>query len=143
MIFEGLNRPAGIACGKDCVGAFQRDSQVTLTQAADRGSHLAGWSGDGGSGTQDCAVTLSGPREVTATTGSDEVGDDCTAGCRYPPGTVVTLDASPPEGTSSTWSGCTRLEGRPDTCTVTMDRNRRVSVSFPSSNSAAAPSAAP
>jgi len=150
--------PAGIACGKDCVGAFPRDSQVILTQAADEGSDFAGWGG-GCSGTEDCTVTLSGPREVTAnfdleqaveftlttsqgitaTTGSDDVGDDCTAGCRYPQGTVVTLAASPPAGTSSDWTGCTPPEGQPDTCTVTMDSNREVSVSFPSSINTAPP----
>ena len=147
------SRPAGIACGMDCVSAFPRDSQVILTQAADEGSDFAGWSGGGCSGTEDCTVTLSGPREITATfaleqavdftlttsrgisatTGSDDVADDCTAGCRYPQGTVVTLAASPPVGTSSAWTGCTPPEGQPDTCTVTMDSNREVSVSFPSS----------
>jgi hypothetical protein len=147
------SKPAGIACGMDCVGAFPRGSQVILTQAADEGSDFAGWDGGGCSGTEDCTVTLSGPREVTATfdleqaveftlttsqgitatTGSDDVGDDCTAGCRYPQGTVVTLDASPPPGTFSDWAGCTPPEGQPDTCTVTMDSNREVSVSFPSS----------
>jgi hypothetical protein len=153
------SRPAGIACGKDCVGTFPRDSQVILTQAADEGSDFAGWGGGGCSGTGDCIVTLGGPREVTATfdleqaleltlttsrgitvtTGSDDVGDDCAAGCRYPRGTVVTLGASPPAGTSSAWTGCTPREGQPDTCTVTMDRSRKVSVSFPPTSNAAPP----
>jgi len=149
--------PPGIACGKDCVGAFPRDSQVILTQAADEGSDFAGWSGGGCSGTEGCTVTLSGPREVTATfdleqaveftlttsqgitatTGSDDVGDNCTAGCRFPQRTVVTLDASPPADTSSAWTGCTPPEGQPDTCRVTMDRNREVSVSFPPTSNTA------
>jgi hypothetical protein len=144
--------PAGIACGKDCARPFPRGSQVILTQVANEGSDFAGWSG-ACSGIEDCTVTLSGPREVTATfdleqaveftlttsqgitatTGSDDVGGDCMAGCRYPQGTKVTLNASPPAGTSSDWTGCTPPEGEPDTCTVTMDRNREVSVSFPSS----------
>ena len=140
------SHPAGIACGKDCVGVFQGGSQVILTQAAADGSDFAGWGG-GCSGSGDCRVTLTGPREITATfdleqaveftlttspgitatTGSDDVGDDCTAGCQYPPGTVVTLSASP-DGSPS-WTGCEPLEGQPNTCTVTMDMNRTVSVS--------------
>jgi hypothetical protein len=154
--------PAGIACGKDCTAAFPRGSRVTLTQAAGAGSNFAGWGG-GCSGTDGCTVTLSGPGEVTAmfdleqaveftlttsrgisaTTGSDDVGDNCTAGCRYPPQTVVTLNALPPAGTSATWIGCTPSEGQPNTCTVTMDRNRQVSVSFPPSTNTAPPPASP
>jgi hypothetical protein len=144
--------PAGIACGQNCVRPFPRDSQVILTQVADEGSDFAGWGG-ACSGTKHCTVTLSGPREVTATfdleqvveftlttsggitatTGSGDVGHDCAAGCPYPQGAMVTLGASPPPGTFSSWTGCTPPEGQPDTCTVTMDMNRKVSVSFPSS----------
>jgi len=140
--------PGGIACGKDCVGVFPRGSQVTLTQAEDEGSDFAGWSAGGCSGTGNCKVTLSGSREITATfdleqaveltlttspgitatTGSDDVGDDCSAGCQYPPGTVVTLGASS-DGTAS-WMGCEPLQDQPNTCTVTMDMDRMVSVSF-------------
>lgn len=142
--------PAGIACRKDCVGVFQGGSQVVLTPAADEGSDFAGWGGGGCSGTEDCTLTLTGPREVTATfeleqaveftlttspgitatTGVGDVRDDCAAGCQYPPDTMVTLDVLPPEGASSSWSGCSPLEGRPNTCRVTMDMNRSVSVSF-------------
>jgi hypothetical protein len=151
--------PAGIACGEDCNWAFPRDSQVILTQAAGEGSNFAGWAGGGCSGTEDCTVTLRGPlkvtatfdleqaveftlttsRGITATTGSDDVGEDCTAGCRYPQATVVTLSAAPPAGTSSDWTGCTPPEGEPNTCTVTMDSDHEVSVSFPSTIGAAPP----
>ncbi len=141
--------PAGIDCGKDCVQSFPRGRRVILRQAAGAGSDFAGWSG-GCQGNGECTVTLGGPRElsvtatfdleqaveftlttsagITAVTGSDDVGDDCTSGCRYPDGVLVTLSASPAPGTDSVWTGCTALQGDPDTCVVTMDMNRTVSM---------------
>jgi List-Bact-rpt repeat protein len=146
------DRP-GISCPQACARTFPRGTQVTLSQAPDEGSDFAAWSGGGCSGDKECTVTLSEPREVTATfdlepavdfllttsrgitatTGSDDVGDDCTAGCRYPSGTVVTLSTAPPAGTSTAWDGCTASATDPDTCVVTMTQDRTVSATFPSS----------
>jgi Divergent InlB B-repeat domain len=142
----------GISCPKDCVRTFPRGTEVTLTQVADQGSDFAGWSGEGCSGVETCTVTLSEPREVTATfalekavdfllttssnitatTGSDDVGDDCSGGCRYPEGTDVTLTTAPPAGTSTAWDGCEASATDPDTCTVRMDQDRTVSATFQS-----------
>jgi hypothetical protein len=56
----------GIDCGEDCVEFLPRDSMITLTAIADRGSEFGGWSGGGCSGTDPCQLTLSTSSSVTA-----------------------------------------------------------------------------
>jgi hypothetical protein len=143
---------AGIDCPGSCRTSVERGARVRLVPAPLGDSTFAGWSGGGCHGNGECTVTLSDPGEVTVTatfdleqaveftlttsagvtaaTGSGDVGGDCTSGCRYPDGTVVTLSAVPARGTDSVWSGCTAQQGAPDTCVVTMDMNRTVSVAF-------------
>lgn len=59
--------PAGIDCGASCSADFPLDSSVVLSAIAGPGSDFAGWSGEGCSGTDTCAVTMSAARSVTAT----------------------------------------------------------------------------
>ena len=151
------SRPGGIDCGRECSATFPQDSEVTLTHAAGEGSVFAGWSGGGCTGGGDCTVPLgesrdvrarfdlapeqdftlttsvSGSGSVSATSGFDSAGRDCSGGCDYPAGTVITLGAAPGEGVNTVeWSGCERSPRDPATCTVVMDRDRAVSASFSS-----------
>jgi Divergent InlB B-repeat domain len=76
-------------------------------------------------------TSTSGSGSISATSGSDDVGRECTAGCAYPQGTVVTLSATPgPRENTVEWTGCVR--GDPATCDVTMSQDRRVSARFSS-----------
>jgi hypothetical protein len=61
--------PGGIACGADCVEAFDSGTTVTLTAVQPPpGSYFAGWSGGGCSGTSNpCALTITADTAVTAT----------------------------------------------------------------------------
>jgi hypothetical protein len=144
--------PRGISCPQRCVRTFPRGTQVALREVAAEGSDFGGWAGGGCSGAEGCTVTLGEPVEVTATfslepvvdfllttsqgiiatTGNDDVGDDCSGGCRYPSGTVVTLSTAPPAGTSTAWDGCQASEADPDVCSVTMTQDRTVTATFPS-----------
>ena len=61
---------------------------------------------------------------------SSPLGIDCGTDCSesYPPGTVVTLTASPPPGSTFIgWSGACTGTG---TCTVTMSETRTVTATF-------------
>src|SRR6185436_9236040 len=57
--------PSGIDCGNTCMAEFDEGSTVKLTAAAEPGSKFTGWSG-ACSGTDDCKVTMTQAREVTA-----------------------------------------------------------------------------
>ena len=64
--------PAGIDCDTECssdVAHFDLGSTVVLTADPTTGSTFDGWSGDACDGSSDleCAVTMSGPKSVTAT----------------------------------------------------------------------------
>ncbi|HKB09583.1 MAG TPA: CHRD domain-containing protein [Vicinamibacterales bacterium] len=61
--------PGGVACGADCVEAFDSGTTVTLAAAQPPpGSYFAGSSGGGCSGTiNPCTVTMSADTAVTAT----------------------------------------------------------------------------
>jgi hypothetical protein len=61
--------PGGIACGADCIEAFDSESTVTLTVAPPpMGSYFAGWSGGGCSGTSNpCTLTITADTAVAAT----------------------------------------------------------------------------
>ena len=56
----------GIACPGDCTQDFAVGTEVTLEAVADLDSTFMGWSGDC-TGTEDCTVTMSDDRAVTAT----------------------------------------------------------------------------
>ena len=70
-------------------------------------------------------------RSVAATTGSEPDGQDCTEGCPYPLGTMVTLTATlEARANTVAWDGCDRAEGTK--CDVTMSEDRAVSATFTS-----------
>ncbi len=82
--------PGGIACGSACTASFDVGTAVTLTAASDAGSGFRSWSGcDSVSGNQ-CTVTMTAARAVTASLLGP--GDD-----------VVQLEGD--EGTISTFGG--------------------------------------
>jgi len=57
---EGAGRvtsaPSGLDCGRDCIGAFARNSSVLLSADAEPGSVFVGWEGDG-----DCSDSILTP----------------------------------------------------------------------------------
>jgi hypothetical protein len=143
----------GVDCGATCVAPFPFGNTVVLTQTADEGSTFSGWSGAGCSGTGGCSVTLDGSKKVTATfgleptpdvtlttgvvgsgsisatTGSDSEGRDCTQGCTYPKDTPVTITATLGRGANNvTWDGCDSATGT--SCAVKMSADRKVSARF-------------
>src|SRR5262249_16837829 len=136
--------PAGINCGPTCSGSFDYGSVVNLTATPHSGFMLTGWS-RACTGTGACSVTMSAARSATATFGpitypltatkpgagtgtvsSSPSGISCGATCthNYLAGTVVTLTATAPLGSTFTgWGGaCTGM----DSCQVTVDRAQSV-----------------
>lgn len=62
-----ISSPAGINCGSTCSASFTQNASVTLTANPDVNSSFSSWSGcDSVSGNQ-CTVTMSSNRSVTAT----------------------------------------------------------------------------
>jgi hypothetical protein len=143
---------AGITCPGSCTAMVPHDSQLSLAASTGAGSSFMGWTvGPGGTactGTGACSTTITGPTTITATfalyqslevtksgTGSGTVtsnptGISCGADCSetYPPGTAVTLTASPSFGSTFTgWSGGCSGTG---TCTVTMTAATSVTATF-------------
>lgn len=59
--------PAGISCGATCSTSFTSSQSVILTATADTGSAFAGWSGCDSTSANQCAVTVSGTINVSAT----------------------------------------------------------------------------
>ncbi|MBX3402629.1 MAG: hypothetical protein KF699_04365, partial [Phycisphaeraceae bacterium] len=120
----------GGTCSTSCSPDFPPGTMLTLTATPDPGSYFAGWSGGGCSGTAPCFFTL-GTESVmiTATftldpvvdlqivgSGTGEVrfdaefvpGGVCNTSCSadFPPGTMLTLTATPDPGSFFTgWSG--------------------------------------
>jgi YD repeat-containing protein len=147
----------GISCsGNTCTGTYAPNTQVTLTATADASSTFYGWSGCDNSVGNQCTVTMSANRSVSASftsttnqrtltvnevgTGSgtvsgqglDCVGHTCTG--TYAPNTGVTLTAVADTGsTFSGWSGCDSVNGTQ--CTLTMSTDRTVSATFTSTPS--------
>ncbi len=101
---------------------FTLTSQVTFEQAPPQQVTLSVQKSGNGSGT------------VTSSPSGINCGSTCSGTCN--PGTVVTLTATAGSGATLTgWSGCDSASG--NTCIVTLNQNRTVSVdlsSHPSSN---------
>ena len=66
--------PPGIDCGETCAAAFDENTVVTLTAAADPGSTFGGWSACDGTGT--CDITMDADHLVTATFDPVTLGAD-------------------------------------------------------------------
>jgi subtilisin family serine protease len=147
--------PAGSVanCAASCVNAYDSNTVVTLTAAADQGSVFGGWSGDC-SGTATCTLTMSQARRVTAsftmapadtralsytrqglgqgTVTFSPAGSQasCTGNCAsaFPLNTLVTLQATAQEGsTFRGWSGSCRGN---HICRVRMSAQRSVTAIF-------------
>jgi len=149
------SNPGGISCPATCSASFAMGTTVALTAAPDIGSTFAGWSGDC-SGTGSCSVVMDTNRSVTATFNpaapdlvtltvqkrgsgdgtvtSDPAGISCGDTCQasYPQGTVVTLTATPNEGSSFTgWQrGGGSCENDSGPCVLPMDVNRDANARF-------------
>jgi List-Bact-rpt repeat protein len=144
--------PSGINCGSDCDESYVTGTEVTLTATADSSSLFVSWSScDSVVGNQ-CTVTMSSAKTVTATfkkvwdltvakdggsgggTGtvtSSPAGINCGGDCTetYDHGTVVTLMAVASAGSRfSGWSGA-GCSGT-GTCMVTMDGTKNVTATF-------------
>jgi Divergent InlB B-repeat domain len=142
--------PAGIACEPACAGSFPTGTTLTLTASAASGWTFGGWGGDC-SGTGACALTMDGPKSVTAafrerppdthalsvvTSGegrvaSEPAGIDCDATCSRPflAGSSVTLHATPAPGWRFVaWRGA--CSGTGPTCGVVMDLPKSATAAF-------------
>jgi hypothetical protein len=152
--------PAGIDCGDDCSEGYEPDTEVTLTAGPDTGSQVTGWTGCDSPNGNECTVTMSENKSVTAEftldthtlsvnlsgTGSaygtvtgSPAGIDCGSDCSeiYNYGTEVTLTPADSAGaTFSGWIGCglsARTMGVPppsNQCTVTITEEMTVTAEF-------------
>jgi PKD repeat protein len=135
----------GIACPGDCTETYAAGTPVALTAAPTGGSTFAGFSGDC-TGTS-CALTMNGPRNVTATfdppatfplnvtvSGAGVVtgtGISCPGDCTevFPAGAPVALTAAPGPGTIFAWGGdCAGTTT--NVCNLVMSAARNVTVNF-------------
>ncbi len=148
--------PAYIDCGEICSALVPTLSEaggkpMTLTAFPDPGSLFTGWASDCSGNARSCTVEPQDATTVTAifdlpgvqtsfplaigksgngTITSSPGGIDCGPACAasFPPGTIVTLTASPAAGwTFAGWSGA--CSGS-DACTVTLDGPKTVSARF-------------
>lgn len=141
--------PGGINCPDDCTATYPIGTRVTLEADPDGGQSLIGWSGCDEVDDEDCEVTMTGDRTVSATftqkthtltvsknpasggtVASDPGGISCGSDCTedYAEDTRVTLTAAAATGWTFTgWSGACSGTG---TCTVVMSRDRDVRANF-------------
>ena len=146
----------GIDCGTTCTQKFPPNTSVRLqANNTDPASAFTSWSGCTSTNGSTCTVLMASARAVTATFTSHKLtvtltgvgggsgtvtgvgnpincsgtGLGCLAG--FPPGTAVTLTATPAQGAVFTrWSGCT--PANVSTCTVLMSTAKTVSATFTS-----------
>jgi hypothetical protein len=141
--------PAGIDCGGDCDETYDHGTSVTLTGTPTAGSRFGSWTGCDSTNGNECTVSMTGAKSVTATfvkvwdlsvTGdgngsgsvsSSPAGIDCGSDCSetYDDATSVTLTATP--GANSLFngwsgSGCSGT----GTCVLTMDAAKAVTATF-------------
>ena len=138
----------GIDCGDDCDETYWPGAVVVLTATAEPGSVFVGWSGEGCSGVDPCAVSVTASHAVLATfalepytltversgpgiVGSFPAGIDCGLICSAPfeqNSLVVLFATEHPDSRFVGWSGggCT---GTAD-CWVAMDQATTVTATF-------------
>ena len=142
--------PSGINCGPTCEATFNSGTVVTLTGAPGLNSKAVVWTGCGEIvGSNECKVTMSAAKEVTATfdlvkrqltvgkggTGTGTVssspsGINCGPTCvfSFDHGSLVTLTASADSGSAfKGWGGACTGTGA---CEVTMDAAKEVTATF-------------
>ncbi len=136
--------PAGIHCSPACSANYSPGTMVTLTATVPIGVTWVGWSGACSGTSLACTVTMSSAKTVTAkfnnptitvsnpdqggTVTSSPAGLNCGPICSAPfaASSAVTLTATP---SGVIWSGaCT---GTQQTCTLTMDASKAVTVFWP------------
>ncbi len=136
----------GINCTSNCNNSLLQGTAVDLSALADAGSTFTGWTGEGCSGTGNCAFTLNADASVSATfaanynlsvtvTGDGSVsnggnGIACPGDCNevFVDGSTTTLNATPGAGyVFSGWSGDCSGTG---SCALTMSANRSVTATF-------------
>ncbi len=153
----GPDADAAIDCGVTCAANFVDGTIVTLTATATADSHFAGWSGCDTATGNECTLTMSADRSVTAIffkpslevakapSGSGSVasfpaGIDCGATCEslFDYGSTVTLTPTPDAGSafkewafasSGTGEGCDAIV-QTDKCEVTLSADREVDAVF-------------
>jgi NOL1/NOP2/fmu family ribosome biogenesis protein len=140
--------PTGIACPADCTETYLSGTSVTLTAAPSGGWAFSGWSGNCTGTSPTASLTMDAVKSCTATftqlpnslsvtvvgqgtVASNPAGINCPGDCGepYPPGTLVTLTATPSAGWAfSAWSGdCT---GTNPTIPVTLNTAKACTATF-------------
>jgi len=71
------SNPARINCGSTCSSNFNQGQTVTLTAQPQSGWRFTGWSGCASASNQNCTVTMSQARTVTATFTQETAGNGC------------------------------------------------------------------
>ena len=146
-----------ICNGNNCEAVYDHNTPIVLSAAPAVGSLFAGWSG-ACAGNGICVITLDQARSVSATfdlipvqetmthtltvtilgdgsgtVSSNPTGIACTSGscdADYAENTLVTLTATPADGSQfHSWGGACAATTT-DTCTVAMNRAKTVTASF-------------
>lgn len=147
--------PAGIECGSTCSAIYTIGTTVTLSAVSDPNTQPVVWSGCAKivevGGEEECEVTMSGAKAVTATfslyqaelkvtkagsgTGtikSSPAGIECTSTCsaNFDQGSTVTLTGSAGLHSKAVqWSGCDTVTGK-NKCEVKMSAAKSVTATF-------------
>ena len=140
--------PPGV-CGFGCAASFPAGSSVALSAHTSAGSRFSGW-GDDCAGSGDCSLTMDQDHVVSAgftrlwklrvtktgagvgTVTSSPSGISCGSACSsvFDQGILITLSASPSQGSRfAGWSGtCHPVAKR--TCTIRVEASRQVAADF-------------
>jgi endoglucanase len=126
--------PGGINCGSTCTSNFASGTSVTLSAAASSGSSFGGWSGSC-SGTGNCVLSMTAPRNVTATFNTGGTGGTCANPITFSSNTGNFNTTGPAcyrtNATINGW-GCSNFDGR----TLTVGGQARTCGQLPLTRSA-------